>query len=48
MEPKAQFLPNMTRTLFENDFPSVNETLHGKVSLDECIRDQVNSATASR
>jgi uncharacterized protein YbjT (DUF2867 family) len=44
----AMSYANMTRTLFENDFPSVDETLHGKVSLDQYIRDQVNSATASR
>jgi uncharacterized protein YbjT (DUF2867 family) len=35
---------NMTRTLFEDDFPSVNETLHGKVSLNEYIQDLVGHA----
>jgi hypothetical protein len=34
----------MTRTVHEKDFPPVSGTLHGKISLDEYIRELVAKA----
>jgi uncharacterized protein YbjT (DUF2867 family) len=36
---------NMTRTVCEDEFPPIEETLHGKISLDDYIRTLVNRTT---
>ena len=42
-ERAATSYANMTRTVCEEDFPPVGSTLHGKVSLDEYIRELVTA-----
>jgi uncharacterized protein YbjT (DUF2867 family) len=44
----AMSYSNMTRTLFESDFPPADKTLHGKVSLNDYISDLVDKEAAPR
>jgi uncharacterized protein YbjT (DUF2867 family) len=45
-ERAAQSYANMTRTVHDGDFPPASSTLHGKISLEEYVRELVSHAAS--